>query len=116
MDSIIHILLCRNSVLMLYFKVIRRLSVYADWKSYGKAFFNLVGMPSIVYNGALMLGNYESHKISTAFSEKRNYVSLMYAALLLYLLQEMIRIAKIPSFCITILQGNVSRRQFSQGT
>jgi hypothetical protein len=82
-------------------------------------FFNLVRMPSIVNNGALVLGNYESREISTPPSEKRNYVSLVYAAIvriLLYLLWEMIRIAKIPSFRITILQGNVSRRQFSQGT
>jgi hypothetical protein len=79
-------------------------------------FFNLVRMPSIVNNGALVLGNYGSHEISTPPTEKRNYVSLVYAAILLYLLWEMIRIAKIPSFCFAILQGNVSRRQFSQGT
>jgi hypothetical protein len=79
-------------------------------------FFNLVRMPSIVNNGALVLGNYESHEISTRPSEKRNYVSVVYAAILLYLLYEMIRIAKIPSFRIAILQGSVSRRQFSQGT
>jgi hypothetical protein len=79
-------------------------------------FFNLVRMPSIVNNGALVLGNYESHEISTPPSEKRNYVSLVYAAILLYLLWEMIRIAKMPSFRFAILQGNVSRRQFSQGT
>jgi hypothetical protein len=49
-------------------------------------FFNLVRMPSIVNNGALVVGNYESHEISTPPSEKRNYVSLVYAAILLYLL------------------------------
>jgi hypothetical protein len=76
-------------------------------------FINLVRMPSIVNNGALVLGNYESHEISTP---PRNYVSVVYAAILLYLLWEMIRIAKIPSFRIAILKGNVSRRQFSQGT
>ena len=79
-------------------------------------FFNLVRMPSTVNNGALVLGNYESHEISTPPSEKRNYVSPVYAAILLYLLWEMIRIAKMPSFRFAILQGNVSRRQFSQGT
>lgn len=79
-------------------------------------FFNLVRMPSIVNNGALVLGNYESHEISTPPSEKRNYISPVYAAILLYLLWEMIRIAKMPSFRFAILQGNVSRRQFSQGT
>jgi hypothetical protein len=79
-------------------------------------FFNLVRMPSIVNYGALVLGNYESHEISTPSCEKRNYVSLVYAAIFLYLLFEMIRIAKMPSFRFAILQGNVSRRQFSQET
>jgi hypothetical protein len=34
-------------------------------------FFNLVRMPSIVNNGALVLGNYESHEIYTPPSEKK---------------------------------------------
>jgi hypothetical protein len=90
----IYILFCQNSFLM-FFKGIGQLSVHADWKSYGKVFFNRVRMPSIINNGALVLGNYESHEISTPPSEERNYVSLVYAAILLYLLRDMITRAQL---------------------